>query len=105
MVGVWAQCDKDQIVLQNPIPSFDCAKCKYVVQDSDEIIDGAALHIRPGDYICLPAKSRNNSPLLFVNIKGQPGNPVVITNCGGEMTRQVDANAPFNIKFRMSSNF
>lgn len=86
-------------------PAYDCIKCRYIVQAIDNVVDGAALNILPGDFICLSSEIRRNKPILFVNINGTEGNPIVITNCGGSVSNEVLESADFNLKFEKSQHF
>lgn len=45
--------------------------------------DGNAKGVKPGDVICLEAGSRER--VMFTNINGASGRPVIIKNCGGEV--------------------
>lgn len=46
-------------------------------------VDGDALGVQPGDVIGIVAGERTR--LVFVNIEGEPGNPVIIANMGGKV--------------------
>jgi len=97
-------CKKD-----NPKPAdeqeeifelFDCSLCDYIVEGYSN--DGTELGIEPGDVICLQS-GIEYGPLLFTNIVGEGGNPVIIRNCGGVAT--VNSDKSFGVKFEESKNF
>lgn len=64
---------------------ISCEECTYVVPDSTKIVDGAKLGLKAGDVICLSGSS-NYTSIIFRNIVGEPGNPIIIRNCGGVAT-------------------
>ncbi|HYG03546.1 MAG TPA: right-handed parallel beta-helix repeat-containing protein [Chryseosolibacter sp.] len=96
------QCADDETVLkpveQTPLPEetsslsianvgtiISCDDCTYVVPDSTKIVDGTKLGIKAGDVICLSG-SNSYASIIFRNIVGEPGNPVIIRSCGGVAT-------------------
>jgi hypothetical protein len=84
------------------VTAADCG-CKYTVPANTHRIDGAALGLKPGDVICLSA-SINYINLLFVNLKGSPGNPIIIKNCGGVVNLKPYGRT-FALKTQNSKNF
>lgn len=62
--------------------SLDCSACTYVVPSNTTIVDGLKLGIQPGNVLCLSAANQYTG-MIFRNIVGAPGNPVIIRNCGG----------------------
>lgn len=89
----------------SPASAFDCKRCKYVIKEGDETIDGKALNIQPGDFICLSASVKHATHLRFINIVGQLAQPIIITNCDGPVEHQVAASELFNLKFERSQYF
>lgn len=65
-----------------------CQKCTYTVPADITRIDGTALDLKPGDFICLDAALKYKN-LLFENLIGTTDNPITIINCGGPV--QLDA--------------
>jgi hypothetical protein len=59
----------------------DCKTCTYVVSADEQIIDGNALGIKPGNIICLN-KGVEYGNLEFVNIEGSVESPVIIATVG-----------------------
>lgn len=59
-----------------------CESCTYVVPAGVEVIDGKALGLKAGDVIGLSSEIKYGS-LIFKNLEGSPGNPIIIRNCGG----------------------
>jgi len=66
------------------VPSFAQCNCKFTIPAGSTYVyfDGAAKGVLPGDVICVQAGI--HSTIQFINIKGMPGNPVIIRNCGGQ---------------------
>ncbi len=62
----WAQCNCKFTIPPGPYTNFD----------------GAAKGVKAGDVICIGAG--NIQTIVFSNIVGAPGNPVIIKNCGGQ---------------------
>ncbi|MFT4739246.1 MAG: hypothetical protein ACI83B_000276 [Sediminicola sp.] len=95
-------CKKDSLKPEEEeiFEIFDCAKCKYIVEGYFN--DGVDLDIKPGDVICLQA-GIEYGPLLFTNIVGEGGNPVILRNCDGVAT--VKSDKSFGVKFEDSKNF
>jgi hypothetical protein len=83
--------------------SVPCSSCNYVVPGNKTTIDGKALGFKPGWVICL--NSDTNYPYLtLTNVVGTSSNPIIITNCGGEVT--IDApGKPFVLKVANSKHF
>ena len=65
--------------------------------------NGNKLALKGGDVICMDA-SVPYQFLRFKNIVGDPGNPVVITNVGGQVEIK-STTASYGWKFQKSSNF
>jgi hypothetical protein len=63
-----------------------------------------ATSIAPGDTICLEAGVRTKN-LLIRKVSGTPANPVVIINCGGQLTLSLVAGLSYGIKFDSSHHF
>lgn len=55
--------------------------CDYTVPADKEIIDGEELGIKPGNIICLAAKTKYAN-LEFINMEGTEENPIEIVNLG-----------------------
>ena len=55
----------------------DCKTCTYIVSAKEELIDGKALGLKPGNIICLN-KGIQYGNLEFVNIEGTAEKPVII---------------------------
>jgi len=66
------------------VPSFAQCNCKFTIPAGSAYayFDGAAKGVLPGDVLCVQAGV--HSTIQFINIKGAPGNPVIIRNCGGQ---------------------
>jgi hypothetical protein len=69
------------------VQAQDCA-CDHTVEPPPDratsvFVDGAVLGILPGQTVCL--KAGFYMQIRFINITGEPGNPVVIKNCGGQV--------------------
>jgi hypothetical protein len=64
------------------IASVDCPSCTYVVPANTHVIDGLLLGLQPGNIIGLNAAIPYGN-LLFRNIVGAYGNPIIIKNFGG----------------------
>jgi hypothetical protein len=72
-----------------------CSTCTFVIAATQTTIDGAILHVKPGDVICLNSATKY-STLIFKNIVGTSTQPVTITNCGG--TVNITVTKPWNLK-------
>ena len=71
---------------------------------SQAILDnGNTLALKGGDVVCMDA-SVPYQYLRFKNIVGVPGNPVIITNIGGQVKIK-STTASYGWKFQQSSNF
>ena len=79
----------------------DCA-CDYTVPSGQHVTDGKALGLKPGDVICLKAGNHYGN-LKFVNIIGSASQPIIIKNCGGQVT--ISADASFSLKTENSKHF
>jgi hypothetical protein len=64
------------------ITSVDCPSCTYVVPANTHLIDGLLLGLQPGSIIGLNAAIPYGN-LLFRNIVGAYGNPIIIKSFGG----------------------
>lgn len=78
-------------------PTRACLKCTYLVPPEATNIDGNQINAKPGDVICLNA-AVNYGPLRFAHLRGEEGNPVIITNCGSKVIMDVAKEAPYVIK-------
>ncbi|HYG01391.1 MAG TPA: right-handed parallel beta-helix repeat-containing protein [Chryseosolibacter sp.] len=86
--------DEEEIIPNEPLVDHEisataispssCAECTYVVPSNTktQVVDGQKLGLKPGDVICLSAANKYGN-ILFRNLAGIGGNPIVITNCGG----------------------
>jgi hypothetical protein len=75
----------------------DCKTCTYIVDESEQVIDGNVLGFKAGNIICLN-KGVKYGNLEFVNIDGTVENPVIIATVGEEIssaTAEVDASNPY----------
>lgn len=80
--------------------------CDFVISTSslEWMFDGAAKKVKPGDRICFASGTR--LPIVLFNIKGSPGNPVILTNmCDGKVTISGTALHPYGVEVHKSSNF
>jgi len=80
--------------------------CDFVISASplEWMFDGAAKGVKPGDKICFASGTR--LPIVLFNIKGTPGNPVILTNmCDGKVTIAGTALNPYGVEVHKSSNF
>ncbi|HTH56691.1 MAG TPA: right-handed parallel beta-helix repeat-containing protein [Cyclobacteriaceae bacterium] len=106
LIGVYSQtCHVSERPAFRSFSTFDCSRCKYIIKETDETIDGSLLKILPGDYICFSSRIKHFASLLLTNIIGKPNQPVIITNCDGPVQRAVQATEPFNLKFGKSKYF
>jgi hypothetical protein len=65
----------------------DC-DCDHIISPPSKrtttvFVDGESIGVRPGESICL--KAGFYMQIRFLNIFGQPGKPVTIKNCGGQV--------------------
>ena len=63
----------------------DCG-CDHVINPPQDratslILDGETMGVKPGETVCLSAGFYMQ--IRFLRMSGEPGNPVVIKNCGG----------------------
>ena len=63
----------------------DCG-CDHVINPPQDratslILDGEIMGVKPGETVCLSAGFYIQ--IRFLRMSGEPGNPVVIKNCGG----------------------
>ena len=84
------------------VASFADCGCDYVVPAGQHVTDGAALGIQPGDVICLQAGTSYGN-LKFTNLQGTADNPIIIRNCGGQVT--INTAATFVLKTENSRHF
>jgi hypothetical protein len=76
----------------NPVnPTVDCT---YTVKSSEWEVDGA--NIAAGSVICIPAGERG--ALIFKNLKGTLGKPIIIINKGGKVIFTASASAGYTFK-------
>lgn len=78
------------------------SKFDHVISANEYQIDGKTRNIKPGDVIGLEAGTRARA-LLFTNIVGEAGKPIIIVNKGGKTTIKTSAN--YGIKFENSKHF
>ncbi len=72
------------IIFIGHVQSLAQCNCKFTIPAGGrQTFDGAAKGVKGGDVICVSAGSI--SSLVFTNIKGALGNPVIIKNCGGQV--------------------
>lgn len=90
------------LIVTTAYTSFADCGCDYTVPGGQHVTDGKALGLGPGDVICLKAGT-NYGNLKFVNIVGSASNPIIIKNCGGQVT--ISANASFSLKTEKSRYF
>ncbi len=57
--------------------SLDCTTCTYVVANTTDVVDGAALGLKAGSVICLD-EALKYGDLEFVNLEGTEENPIII---------------------------
>jgi len=74
----------------------------HVITANEHQIDGKARNIKPGDVIGIEAGTRTRA-LLFTNIVGEAGKPVIIVNKGGKAIIKPGGN--YGIKFENSKHF
>jgi hypothetical protein len=83
-----------------------CSTCTFVVPNNMNIIDGAALGLKPGAVICLDAaRTYSTTPLRFMNLNGTAENPIYITNCGGTARVSVPSTLSYVMKIESSKHF
>lgn len=80
--------------------AFNSCDCDYVVKGYFN--DGKKMNLKPGDVICLEGNKTYNR-LLFQNIIGTEGDPIIIKNCGG--VAAISSKNAFGIKFEHSKHF
>ena len=73
------------LIFTNPLASWGDCGCDYVVPSGKYEIDGKKLGLKPGDVVCLKASTAYGN-LKFVNIVGTASKPIIIKNCGGQVT-------------------
>lgn len=88
------QCSEDELLLTsttNPtstgttsLTTSDCG-CTYTVPANTYKVDGQTLGLKPGAVICLKAGTLYGN-LVFRNIRGTATSPIIIKNCGGNVT-------------------
>ncbi|HTH56701.1 MAG TPA: right-handed parallel beta-helix repeat-containing protein [Cyclobacteriaceae bacterium] len=86
------------------VSGSNCPRCTYTVPGEATNIDGAVLNLKPGDVICLDAAIKYG-PLRFINLRGDEGSPITITNCGGKVFMDETPDAPYAIKILDSRYF
>lgn len=74
------------LLIVAPAPSWAQCNCKFTIPGGSGYVnfDGAAKGVKAGDVICVTAGSVQT--IQFSNIRGAAGNPVIIRNCGGQVT-------------------
>ena len=80
----------------------DTCDCDHIVPANRHVTDGKALGIQPGDIICLKAETTYGN-LKFINLQGTASNPIIIRNCGGQVT--INTTASFALKAERSRYF
>ncbi len=93
----------DDLQLDATASALACASCDYVVPANKTTIDGKVIGIKPGDVICLNATT-SYPYLTFTNLQGTEADPIVITNCDGEVTINAPGK-PYVIKVANSKHF
>lgn len=76
----------------------------HIVPPDTNIIDGAAMHVEPGDSLVLKRGYSYSKPLRFLNIIGTKEKPVIITT-DGLVTLQFPINLSYCMKFEGCSFF
>lgn len=74
----------------------------HIITANEHQIDGKARNIKPGDVIGIEAGTRTRA-LLFTNIVGEAGKPVIIVNKGGKAIIKPGGN--YAVKFQNSKHF
>lgn len=74
------------LLIVAPAYSWAQCNCKFTIPGNSGYVnfDGAAKGVKAGDVICVNAGSVQT--IQFSNIRGAAGNPVIIKNCGGQVT-------------------
>ncbi|MGB3851824.1 MAG: hypothetical protein WA958_17785, partial [Tunicatimonas sp.] len=90
------------LIIACPVVSLADCGCDYVVPSGKHEIDGKALGIGAGDVVCLQAGTAYGN-LKFLNIVGTASNPVIIKNCGGQVT--ISSSASVSLKLLRSKHF
>ncbi len=80
--------------LYTNLSSAKNCNCNYTVPADQQIVDGAELGIKPGNTICLAAKTRYEN-LEFINMEGTEELPILIVNLG-ERTELADQSLTAN---------
>jgi hypothetical protein len=71
----------------------DCKTCTYVIAADEQLIDGQAMGIKPGNIICLN-KGIEYGNLEFINLEGSVENPIIIATIGEIKNKVSDAGTP-----------
>jgi hypothetical protein len=85
-------------------PIVECSSCTYTVPSDATVVDGQTLGIKPGDVICLKSDHAYKN-IVFRNIVGSASDPVIITNCGGQIVTLNATGKGFAIKTQQSKYF
>lgn len=83
-----------------PNPIFSCDDCDYIVKTHET--NGIELNFKAGDVVCLQTGKVYDN-ILFTEIIGEQGNPIIIRNCGG--TAVIKSTGSFGVKFKGSKYF
>lgn len=75
----------------------------YIIPPNTNKIDGVINGIKPGDVLIVAEQNKYSEPLHFSNIKGELGNPVVITSAGS-VTLDVGPRLSYTVKMSKCSH-
>lgn len=95
--------ESEQEIAAPPAGPLSCSSCTYIVPKDAKTVNGKKLGIKPGDVICLNAASAYGL-ITFEEIVGTRDNPVIVTNCDGEVTINTPGKS-FSIRFNESKYF
>ena len=86
-----------------PAPVANDCGCDYVVPSGKYEIDGKSTGIASQGMLCVLKASTAYGNLKFVNIVGTASEPIIIKNCGGQVT--ISSSASFSLKTLNSKYF
>lgn len=101
---VSANYDREAVNDNGTCEPVKCSECTYVVENKF-LHDGIELGLKPGDVICLDAKIKDYKNIKFINLEGTKEDPIIIINCDGVVTMQLDGTSPAVIRTEFCEHF
>lgn len=95
--------ETEEVTAHAVASSLVCSSCTFIIPAGKTTIDAQALGIKPGAVVCFKS-GVSYGYVTLTNFTGTADNPIIISNCGGEVTINAPSK-PFVLKIANSKYF